>query len=211
MKLKIGDKVYLQKYEVAYIWHELWCVPGGIFEETFTDDVFIMNGPSDGLKFECVYRKPENIKWLMAQDWLIDYEEYAKMSLEELKAVHERLVVKYHADINNFNTKSRSYRETHFAEKNEELKILEHKITSIGGMIGHCKGELRFGFPDGYCDGNDDYSETNSTDNEDSLLDGPRNPISGSLDSTNVADDSGANNSGCKKLGFFAKIFGRHA
>lgn len=35
MKLKIGDKVYLQKYEFAHIMHELNGFPGGILDETF--------------------------------------------------------------------------------------------------------------------------------------------------------------------------------
>ena len=34
MKLKIGDKVYLQKHEVAYIMNDLNSFPGGILPQS---------------------------------------------------------------------------------------------------------------------------------------------------------------------------------
>lgn len=46
MKIKDGQKVFLQKYEVAYIMHELNLVPAGIIEEVFKDGKpFIMANP----------------------------------------------------------------------------------------------------------------------------------------------------------------------
>jgi len=184
MKLKIGDRVYLQKYEVAHIMHELNGFPGGILDETFgsdEDSFFFMNGPTDGFRFECIYKEPENVKWLMEQDWIVDYDEYAKMPLAELEALQERLKAERSANIDEFNTKDEAYREAHFDEESDRFDKLGYKIVSLGYLIKFRKGEVECVFPDEY------QSKT---------------AISGASDATSTPQ---------KKLGFFARLFGRGA
>ena len=185
MKLKIGDKVYLQKYEVAHIMHELNGFPGGILNETFGSDedssFFFMNGPTDGFRFECVYKKHENVKWLMEQDWIVDYDEYAEMPLAELGAFQERLKAERSADIGEFNAKDEAYRETHFDEQSDKFDKLGHKIASLGYLIRFRKGEIKFGFPDEH------------------------------QSKTAISSASSATSTPQKKPGFFARLFGRGA
>ncbi|MBR0461086.1 hypothetical protein IJI91_03875 [Candidatus Saccharibacteria bacterium] len=185
MKLKIGDKVYLQKYEVAHIIHELNGFPGGILDETFGGDegnsFFFMNGPTDGFRFECVYKEHENVKWLMEQDWIVDYDEYAEMSLAELRALQKRLKAERSADIDEFNAKDEVYRETHFDEQSDKFDKLGHKIASLGDLIRFRKGEIKFGFPGEYQG---------------------KTAISGASSATSTPQ---------KKPGFFARLFGRGA
>ena len=153
MKLKIGDRVYLQKYEVAHILHKLNGFPGGILDETFSDDedsLFFMNGLTDGFRFECIYKEPENVRWLMKQDWIVDYDEYAEMPLAELEAFQERLKAERSADIDEFNTKDEAYGEAHFDEESDRFDKLGHKIVSLGYLIKFRKGEVRCVFPDEY-------------------------------------------------------------
>ena len=150
MKLKIGDKVYLQKYEVSHILHDSNAFPSSILDETFDDGkckAFIMNGPADGFQFKCVYEKPENVKWLMDQSWIVDYDEYAEMSLAELEALWEHLRVKRSTGIDEFNAKEEAYKKTHFDEASEKFDKLGHKITSIGYLIRLRRGEVEFIFP----------------------------------------------------------------
>ena len=152
MKLKIGDKVYLQKYEVAHILHGLDSFPTGIMQETFDDDngFFCMNGLADGFRFECIYKEPANVKWLMKQDWIVDYDEYAEMPLAELEALRERLKAERSADIDKFNAKDEAYRKAHFDKESDKFDKLEHKIISLEDLIRFRKGEVKFVFPDGY-------------------------------------------------------------
>lgn len=153
MKLKIGGKVYLQKYEVASILHKLKSFPASIMQETFGDggdEFFCMNGAADGFRFDCIYKEPKNVEWLMDQDWIIDYDEYAKMPLDELKTLYESYKVEYSADIDRFNAKDVTYRETHFEEENDKLNKFWHKIASLGNLIGFREGEVKFVFPDEY-------------------------------------------------------------
>ena len=185
MKLKIGDKVYLQKYEVAHIIHELNGFPGGILDETFGGDegnsFFFMNGPTDGFRFECVYKEHENVKWIMEQDWIVDYDEYAEMSLAELRTLQKRLKAERSADIDEFNAKDEVYRETHFDEQSDKFDKLGHKIASLGDLIRFRKGEIKFGFPGEYQG---------------------KTAISGASSATSTPQ---------KKPGFFARLFGRGA
>ena len=183
MKLKIGDKVYLQKHEVAYIMNDLNSFPGGILQETFGDEdsgFFFMNGPVDGFRFECVYKEPANVKWLMEQDWIVDYDEFAEMPLAELEALQERLKAERSAGIDEFNAKDEAYREAHFREESDRFDKLGHKIASLGDLIGFRKGEFKFVFPDEY------QGKTTS-------------------------GASGATSTSKKKPGFFARLFGRGA
>ena len=184
MKLKIGDKVYLQKHEVAYIMNDLNSFPGGILQETFGDEgsgFFFMNGPVDGFRFECVYKEPENVKWLIEQDWIVDYDEYAEMPLAELEALQERLKAERSADIDEFNAKDEAYREAHFDEESDRFDKLGHKIVSLGYLIKFRKGEVEYVFPDEY------------------------------QGKTAISGASGATSTPQKKLGFFARLFGRGA
>ena len=184
MKLKIGDKVYLQKYEVAHIMHKLNRFPSGILDETFSgneDGLFIMNGPTDGFRFECIYKKPENVRWLMEQDWIVDYDEYVEMPLAELEALQERLKAERSADIDEFNTKDEAYRKAHFDEESNRFDKLRHKIVSLGYLIKFRKGEVECVFPDEY------------------------------QSKTTISGASGATSIPRKKLSFFAQLFGRGA
>lgn len=181
MKLKIGDKVYLQKYEVAHLMHNLNSFPGSVLDEIFSDgegSFFFMVGPADGFRFESVFKNPASVEWLMKQEWIVDYDEYAEMPLAELEALQERLKTERSANIDEFNTKDEAYREAHFDEESDRLDKFGHKIVSLGYLIKYRKGEVEYVFPDEY------QSKTAI---------------------------SGASSTPQKKLGFFARLFGRGA
>ena len=153
MKLKIGDKVYLQKYEVAHLMHSFNSFPGSVLHEVFSDgedSFFFMSGPADDLRFESVFKNPASVKWLMKQEWIVDYDEYVEMSLTELEALQERLKAKHSADIDEFNAKDEAYREAHFDEESDKFDKLGHKIASLGDLIEFRKGKVKFVFPDEY-------------------------------------------------------------
>lgn len=152
MKLRIGGKVYLQKYEFMHFMHKLNEIPDSIFQEVFNNNggIFFINSPIDGFRFECVYQKPENVKWLMEQDWLVDYDEYTELSLAELETLQEHLRIKRIDDIAEFNAEDDAYREAHFDEESDRFDKLKHKISSLGYLIKFRKGEITFIFPDEY-------------------------------------------------------------
>lgn len=153
MKIKIGDKVYLQKYEVAHILHDLWSMPMCIVEETLGDDksgCFVMKGPRDCYNFECVYEDPDSVKWLMEQEWIVDYDEYAEKSVKELQRAYEQMSKECFERRKSFMDMDYTYRMEHHDEMNEKQSQLIHKITSIEDLIVFREGFRRFKFPRGY-------------------------------------------------------------
>jgi len=153
MKIRIGEKVYLQKYEVAHILHSLNGFPATVIDEIFGDgesNFFFMNSSADGFRFESVFKDPASVKWLMEQDWIVDYDEYSKMPLPELEVLTERLKAEHVAGIDEFNAKDETYREKHFEEESDKFHKASHKISSLNSLISARKGEVIFVFPDGY-------------------------------------------------------------
>lgn len=147
MKVKDGQKVYLQKYEVSYIMHELNCVPACIVNEIFKYGTpFIMSGPIDGYKF-CVFEDPKNVEWLMEQDWIVDYDQYKSTPISKLKCLCEELKNEYSAGAKDFNNRDIDYREKHFEEQGEVFSKLRHRISSLELMTEHLKHEVDFDFP----------------------------------------------------------------
>ena len=153
MKVKVGKKVYLQKYDVAYILHDLNSIPATVMNEVSgdgEDGFFFMNDPTDAFRFEFIFENPASVKWLMEQDWIVDYDEYAGMPLAELESLCERLKVEHSESIDGFNAKDEAYRKMHFDTQKDNLNKLGHKIVSLEHLVGFRKDNVKFIFPDEY-------------------------------------------------------------
>ena len=150
MKLKVGECVYLQKYEVAQLMHNVSCFPASIVDELFGGDVkfFFMSGPGDGFQFDCVFKNPQNIKWLMDQKWIVDYDDYAEMPTAELEALIDDLDEERSAEIDEFNAKDEAYRKKYYEEASEKFDQSGHKITSLEYILEAREGNIKFVFPD---------------------------------------------------------------
>ena len=183
MKVKVGENVYLQKYEVAHIIHELNSIPASVLNEVFGDgesSFFFVNGPTDAFRFGSVFKNPASVKWLMEQDWIVDYDEYSEMPLSELEALVEHLKAEHNTGIDEFNAKDEAYREKHFEEESDKFHKAGHKLSSLEDLISALKGEVAFVFPDGY-------------------------------QGKTIPGASSATSTPRKKPGFFARLFGRGA
>ena len=149
VKIKIDQKVYLQKYDVAYIVHELNFIQASIIEEIFgSGKPFIMNGPVDGYAFKCVFENPENVRWLMEQDWIVDYNQYKDKSPEEMLSICEKVVEDGTAEVKEFNARDANYREEHFLEYKAKFDNLEHEVRSLEIMLDYLKNKVEFIFPE---------------------------------------------------------------
>lgn len=154
MKLKIGESVYLQNFDLGYMTRSI-DVPYDLYEEMFKEGtIFITSGGEDGLRFDHAFKTPETVKWLMEQDWIIDYEEYAKMPIPELTTLLESTIAERTAQVAEFNTQDKAYRNEHFKEKSLKFDRLGHKIYSLKCLISALEGKLglKFTFPTDYKD-----------------------------------------------------------
>ena len=132
MKIKIGEKVYLQKYDIARLMQSHCAIPSSLFAELFlNNEVFFVNGTSDAWRFDCVFEQPENVEWLMGQDWIVDYDKYVVMAISDLEKLADRIDLEQPADM-------------------KELDENRHKVSSIHTLVAAIRGEIVFVYPEGY-------------------------------------------------------------
>ncbi|MBO7718164.1 hypothetical protein J6S37_01565 [Candidatus Saccharibacteria bacterium] len=149
MKLKVGEKVYLQIYEILYIADGLnSAVPLQYFFRAgdFVPYLRLRNN----FDFVCLFKKPENGEWIMKQDWLVDYDEYAEKPTYEIKAICKYL----ESEITRRRTEHRLLGESgkaNYSRKEvDELINLTHKVNSLKRLIKFRQGKITFNFPSEY-------------------------------------------------------------
>lgn len=86
----------------------------------------------------------------MKKDWIIDYSVYKETLINELEALLSCLKANLSLVRETFNTLDEKYRKEHYAEENEKIVNLKHKILSFEYLINYRKGEAIFVFPNGY-------------------------------------------------------------
>ena len=153
MKLKIGKKVYLQKYEVDHILQDLKRFPMELVQETFEreyDNYFYLDETTDPFEFSCIYSRPNSVDWLMEQDWIVDYIEYSKIPLRQLRKMNKSLVERRSYELDEFDKMDDHFKRSHHQEEYEKCERLAHKIESIKYLIDELEGDITFTFPKGY-------------------------------------------------------------
>lgn len=154
MKIKIGEKVYLQKYEIEYIMRNLNSFPMGVIKELLDgkseDEFFLPMGNLEyGLNFEYAFDNRDVVEWLMSQDWIIDYDEYAGMAVADLESLAARLDTERYDMMRKFNDEDEEYREKYLNEECDKFSRLDHKAVSFRRMAAFRNGKLNFVFPGG--------------------------------------------------------------
>lgn len=151
MKLRIGDAIYLQKYDVAFLVHELGTFPGSIINEVFScGTMFFMNGGTDSFKFSYKFEEPENIEWLMAQDYIPDFEILNGQTISELKKIVDALSKRGRKISAEFTDMPLDYQKEHISQFKMEQNLVAFKQVSYENMIDYLRGKAEFTFPNGY-------------------------------------------------------------
>lgn len=157
MKLKIGNVVFLQKYDVARLIGP--CddcgpreMPRTLIDEIFCggDEVFFMNGGPDGLRFDVKLTEPENVEWVMNQDYIPDFEKLENCSIEELEKMAAETEKRARAVADDFNNRDIEYRKEHIEEISEVCRKSASAQVGYNFMISYLSGVREFGFPKGY-------------------------------------------------------------
>lgn len=139
MKVIVGDKAYLQKYDLVVMINEFSAVPGCIMVEAFSRACVIStNGGDDAVSFGFCFDMPETVQFLKECDWILDFPEYSQKSFEELKALHDKCEANLDREVDNFNGSDVKYRKEHFDECSEKFDHMKLKLISLD-MLMDCK------------------------------------------------------------------------
>lgn len=150
MKLFVRNKVYLQTYEISFIMHRTICFPRVMHEEILGNDLEIDADNIDPMSFSYHFRERDSIEWIMAQEWLVDFDEYASMPADEIKAIYDKLVMERAKKIDDFNRRSDLYRTKHIGEVRKRFDLLSHQIRSLEDIYKYQKSELQLVLPSAY-------------------------------------------------------------
>lgn len=85
MKIKIGDKVYIQRYDLQFLFCSEAATNGIISEYFQKNDVFEYEDTISPFDFNFFFAKKENVEWIMGQAWILDYGEYKDKTIEFLQ------------------------------------------------------------------------------------------------------------------------------
>lgn len=145
MKIKIGEKVYLQKYDTRKVWENCYLYfPRYVIEEIMINDKTI--GNPGIFNFCYVFEMEKSVRWLMKQDWIIDYGLYYEMSLRSLILEREHLVEEYNNIVKKLNSMPLcSYLRKKLAKESVKIESLEIMIAYRNHELG-----TSFVFPDEY-------------------------------------------------------------
>ena len=87
MKIKIGDKVYLQVFDILKMNERPVLVAECVsseFLEKYGEMSDVKDGP-DKYTFKYAFDNPDCVEWLMMQDYILDYDECVKNPESKIK------------------------------------------------------------------------------------------------------------------------------
>ena len=168
MKIMINGTLYLQKYDVLHLIHDLKDLPRSFIYETFSTNptqAIVLCDRRDEFDFRCAYTIPESITWINSHKYICDYDEYIDLSVHELHRTYKSLRKSTEANLHDLydfseeldkyydpSTNSPEYLQYKDYIEKEQLKVkeLRYKTYAIGSLIRYREGETNFNFPPEY-------------------------------------------------------------
>lgn len=150
MKLKIEETVYLQSYDVAQILRDIVYYPGAIVKEALHNNrAMLYDAAANWYQFKYPFKDDENVKWLMEQEWIVDYSIYGKKSLPELKKLYRKAKTGYLDEKEKYSSLNKDYRSEQYFKANHKFQQKYHEIVSLENLIDARQHNIPFTMPDG--------------------------------------------------------------
>ena len=147
MKIIIGSKAYLQKYDLNFIIRNLGYAPVALMSELFANNgPFAISNPQSAYEF-IEFSDPFSVGWIREQDWLVDQDEFAQMSARDLKDFHTHLIKSQEDDIRDFNARDEKWRQEKQDTFSQLMSKANHRIRSFAILRDYRLGKLTFTYP----------------------------------------------------------------
>lgn len=144
MKVIVGNKAYLQKFDLAFMIHEFSAVPGCIMVEAFSSACMVtVNGGDDAVRFGFCFEEQEAVEFIKECEWLLDFQEYSQKDLNELIALRDEISDKLSREVDDFNGASVEYRKKNFEEYSEKFDHMKLKTMGLDMLVDCKKGKIK--------------------------------------------------------------------
>ena len=139
--------VLLQGYEALFIASHPQGAPRLLLGEIKS---FLKNQTFDGTvdsnQFNCVISEPQNIEWIMNQNWIVNFEQFCELRPDELSEIISNTKDEFLGKIAEFNAQDKAFRDENFAAVGELIEQKRHQVLSLELMLRYLKGEVDFIF-----------------------------------------------------------------
>lgn len=139
--------VLLQGYEALFIASHPQGAPRLLLGEIKS---FLKNQTFDGTvdsnQFNCVISEPQNIEWIMNQNWIVNFEQFCELRPDELSEIISNTKDEFLGKIAEFNAQDKAFRDENFAAVGELIEQKRHQVLSLELMLRYLKGEVNFIF-----------------------------------------------------------------
>lgn len=145
MKIIVGEKVFLQKFVMAFMEQEFYAIPGALyvaFIERYS--IHFIHGPQDALKFDYEFDDEQAVKFLKDCEYIFDFVEYSKKSAKELRAEMDELIEKFEDRAQYYDQANDDYKEEHGEEMHRCFDETRLMCEQLKFMIACKTGELKF-------------------------------------------------------------------
>lgn len=153
MKIKEGDYVFLQRYDVDFIRKDLNLASYCVLDEIFHPDavasiqtIELDSAKKSPYEFAFVFHHPNNVAWLMKQDWIVDYDKYAKRPAEEIDKIVSAADAKLRKIVTHRNH-SRIEKRRRDASFSDMMQKTAHHCRSLDVLYNYLAGNEDFIFP----------------------------------------------------------------
>lgn len=139
--------VLLQGYEALFIASHPQGAPRlllGEIKRFLKNQTF--DGTADSNQFNCVISEPQNIEWIMNQNWIVNFEQFCELRPDELSEIISNTKDEFLDKIADFNAQDKAFRDENFAAVGELIEQKRHQVLSLELMLQYLKGEVSFTF-----------------------------------------------------------------
>ncbi len=150
MKVRVGNNVYIQKYDAVLLLENNFFVPENIKDEIkHGNNLAVME---EGDKYDFLeFTDLMMVYWIIAQDYIIDYESVNKLSSDELFSLCEMIEDIETRRLWTFSKLDSHIRQDHYgAESKRKSSMVAHAIKSINILMNMREKEIKFNFPEGF-------------------------------------------------------------
>ena len=155
MKLIYNDQCYLQKFDIAFLLHNIVVLPRSFKKECekWANDLRIRN-TRDHFTFIGPFVNPETIAWIDSLDYIIRYDDYARTPI---KALNKRIRTQTR-EAKIYEETARAMRceyannmiQDHLRATKQQARKAQQELAALEIMRDHLEHKIEFEFPEDY-------------------------------------------------------------
>lgn len=147
MKKEVGNKVYIQDYDVTLCTNELNSCPAFIMTAATKDgDGVFISTKNTAFGFNTSFEGEEK-ELIMEMDCFIDFDVYSKKPVRTIKKEMVETQEQAQKIIADFNAASEEQRAKTYADVKDSILKLGHIVVSLNYMLQYRKKKLKFELP----------------------------------------------------------------